>query len=759
MASRIYIGDRDNPMYYFEDTEVESCPFVLTSSLSGEELAIDQFMPVVYEYSYIPIVFRPKNSIGLRTADGATFMARASSIYFDKLPYGTPIWYYNNDNLIGKFYSQRIVRTGKVKFDVLAVSAIGILDGQQHNGNVYSGQRFEDVVQDIVGEQFKFTCNDDVKSIRVSGWLPIGTRRSNLHQLLFAFGVALYKDSNGDIVFKFPDTGTVRSIPNNRIFLGGQVDYRTPATKAEVTEHTFIKSPVDESVTLYDNTEGEFANNVFVSFKEAPIYDLSATDSLTIVESGVNYAVVNGVGVLTGKRYSHTTRVLSAHIDSSDVTEKAVSVTDATLVNVANSENVLKRVLAYYSSAKIVRNEIILEGELAGDQVSFNNPYDEVEQAYISTMDVSTGSFLKASCEMITGYYPSGGGNNYTQSVVLTGIGVWTSPITGKIRVAIIGGGTGGKGGFCGESGDGYETHYSFSDGEGTLYYINKNGSKSSLGGLSRDSEQYFGYSGGKEVGSGGSPGTPGHGGKVLIVSLEVTKGQQFAYSCGVGGSGGAGQKYTDGIPYNIKPHSFSDPVEGSDGTDSVFGNYSSEYGSVLDTGFLNVITNEVFAQLGIAGTTGNKGFTGGETVNDKGNGVGGNPGTGVDANAYYYNSNPTFKDYECEYLCGGGGDGGSAFGSVAPRGLNGTNYYVYDSSMLHGMGARGATPKKPDKPTTPGQGGHAGHGGGGGGTSGAFKRKLSSKFMGVTNTMAGGLGGDGGDGGDGADGGIVIYY
>ena len=121
MAPRIYIGDRDNPMYYFEDTEVESCPFVLTSSLSGEELAIDQFMPVVYEYSYIPVVFRPKNSVGLRTADGATFRTLASRIYFDKLPYGTPIWYYNGDNLIGKFYSQRIVRTGKAKFDVLAV--------------------------------------------------------------------------------------------------------------------------------------------------------------------------------------------------------------------------------------------------------------------------------------------------------------------------------------------------------------------------------------------------------------------------------------------------------------------------------------------------------------------------------------------------------------------------------------------------------------------------------------------------------------
>ena len=100
-----------------------------------------------------------------------------------------------------------------------------------------------------------------------------------------------------------------------------------------------------------------------------------------------------------------------------------------------------------------MRNEVILENELVGDQVSFNNPYDEVEQAYISTMDVLTGSFLKASCEMITGYYPSGGGNNYTEVEVLTGSGVWTAPKSGKIRVAVIQGGQGGHGGNDGTDG------------------------------------------------------------------------------------------------------------------------------------------------------------------------------------------------------------------------------------------------------------------------------------------------------------------
>lgn len=764
MAERILIGaDPANPIYVFENPEITRCTTVLSSSLSGEELAIDQFMPVVYSAAYVRVSFRPQGSSGLRTADGQRFTVFPRTEFLDKLPYSTPIWYYSDGVLIGKFYSQRIIRSGKTFFDVLAVSAVGVLDGQQHYGGIYSGHTFEQVAEEIIAGQFPFSCADDVKNIRVSGWLPIATRRKNLHQLLFANGVALYKDAAGEIVFRFPDTGTVKSIPDSRVFYGGQVDYQTPATRADVTEHTFVTSPTDEEVLLFDNTDGETAASAFVAFAGAPVYELATTGTLAIEESGVNYAIVSGTGTLTGRRYSHTTHILSAKTPDADAKEKVVSVTDATLVNVANSENVLQRVLSYYSAARVIRSDIVLQDEAAGDQISFHNPYGDAEQAFVSTMDIRSGSFLRASCELIAGYYPAGGGNNYTQSEVLTGSGEWESPITGKIRAAIIGGGQGGSGGYCGEAGDGYITYYSFDDGKGALYYINKNGNESRVIDLSRDGDGRFGYNGGKSVGVGGGAGSPGRGGKVLVVSMNVVKGQKIAFDCGVGGKGGAGQKYTDGVPYNVKAHTFAAPTVGLEGSDTVFGAWSSADGFVQDAGFVNVITNEHLAQTGANGTRGNSGYLGAATVSDKGSGVGGQPGTGVDANANYYNSNSSFKDYECEYVCGGGGDGGSAYGAAAPRGLDGTAYFVASgamgNTMLHGMGARGATPAKPQKPALPGQGGAAGHGGGGGGTAGAFKRKLNSRYAAVVNSMAGGLGGDGGSGGDGADGGIVIYY
>lgn len=763
MAEKILIGTNPaNPLYTFENPEIVSCTTVLSSALSGDQLAIDQFMPVVYSASYIRVGFRPNGSSGLRTADGKKYMVYPGTGFLDKLPYSTPLWYYSNDVLVSKFYSQRIVRTGKTSFGILAVSAIGVLDGQKHYGGVYTGEPFEEIVGEILAGQFPFACADDVKNIRVFGWLPIGTRRENLHQLLFAYGVALYKDSNGDLLFHFPDTGTVKNIPDSRIFCGGTVDYQIPATRADVTEHTFVKSPADEIVTLFDNTDSEIATHAFVSFWDAPIYDLQVSGTLEVEESGVNYAIVSGSGVLTGKKYSHTTHVLSASTAASGVKEKTISVTDATLVNVANSENVLRRVLSYYSAARVIRSDIVLADEMAGDQVSFNNPYGEAEQAFISSMDIVSSSFLRASCELVAGYYPSGGGNNYTHSEVLTGSGEWEAPVTGKIRVAIIGGGTGGAGGYCGESGDGYLTYYDF-DSHGTLYYIDKNGNETSQGAIYKDSNEMLGHQGGRSAGVGGVPGVPGRGGKVLVLSLDVTKGQRFSFACGVGGKGGAGQKYTDAAPYNVKPHTYSAPTVGADGTDSTFGQWSSANGFVQDAGYLNIITNELMAHTGAQGTTGSVGFLGGATVSDKGGNVGGQPGNGLDANANYSESDPNFKDVECAYSCGGGGDGGGAFGAAPPRGLNGTDSFVYranlGNSACHGMGARGATPAKPNKPKAPGEGGQAGHGGGGGGTAGAFRRALKSIYAAVLNTMPGGLGGNGGDGGDGADGGIVIYY
>lgn len=699
---KIYIGSVENPIFFFDGLHIETCSIVLTSSMSGEELAIDQFMPVVYEAGYIPVNFIPKGSDGLTTADGMIFQVYPSTMFLDKLPYGTPIWYYSGETLIGKFYSQRITRTGKSKFDVLAVSAVGVLDGLTHNGGIYTGQTFQTIVSDIIGNTVPFSCTSDVASIPVFGWLPKASKRSNLHQLLFACGVAAAKGAGGDIVFQFPDTTEVKSIPDNRIFIGGSIDYSTPASRADITEHTFMKLPSDESVTLFDNTDGSgVADHTTVDFRDAPIYDISA-DGLTVHESGVNYAVVSGTGVLTGRKYTHTTKIISITDANSDGKEKSVSVTDATLVSVANSEYVAHRVLSFYASAKTVSADIIVSGEKPGDQVTFTNPFDETETAFLSSMDMTASAIMRAACKLITNYTPKWFGNIYSHVIVLTGSGVWNKPEGAgrQGRAVLISGGSGGSSGGNGENGV---------------------SSWTTLG----------------NPGKGGVAGQAGLGGKILSVTIDLENVSGFSYACGAGGLGGVANG-TASVP-------------GTAGGATIFGDYSSDDGAYSVSGCVNLFTGVIYGIPGMTGITGGDGcskYSDGQEV------------VGFDGTVYFPGQR---GQYESEsgsgYSCwgDGGNGGGAAVGSNGGDGGNGNA----SSNQGHGYGTGGGGGKGADAAngvdgTTYGCGGSGGHGGGGGGVGGEAYCSNGKNYYNYGN---GGNGGAGGNGGKGSDGCILIYY
>lgn len=71
-----------------------------------------------------------------------------------KLPYSTPLWWYNDNKLVGKFFYQKAIRQAKNIWELNGVSKIGILDKQTHYGGVYSGQEGEDflsVANEILG--------------------------------------------------------------------------------------------------------------------------------------------------------------------------------------------------------------------------------------------------------------------------------------------------------------------------------------------------------------------------------------------------------------------------------------------------------------------------------------------------------------------------------------------------------------------------------------------------------------------------------
>lgn len=700
MAKSVIVGSLASPIYVWNDAQLTAVTTVLANDLVGDELSIDQMLPDIYSSIYIQgMLYAPTGATGYMTTDNKLYSVR-TVMYPDRIPYGTPVYYYQDGSLVGKFYVKAVKRTSKVTFEMTAVSAVGLMDTQMHMGGVYNGQQFIQVVDDILGNSYAYTCDADVASIAVFGWLPLSTKRENLHQLLFACGVMLRKNNSGDLHFCFVDTNTVHDIAASRVFRGGTVERTTPATSVELTEHTFQQSMGDVPYTLFDNTDGSgIANHQFVSFQQAPCYNLEATGELVIESSGVNYAIVSGTGILTGFAYTHITKVMSQETEVDTEETNVVTVTDATLVNVLNSRNVLRRLVARYSSARTIEQDFILEQERTGDRVSVVNVFEEEDDGYIAAMTINTRSFPRASATIIADYIPQRGGNNYSQVMRITESGEYTLPITedGEALFVLISGGYGGNLGEAGERGN---------DGHG---WTN-------------------GYGGDGVGGEGGQGGTGGLGGKVFSAVRSVTVGQRIS---AVIGQGGAGATIS---------------AAAQEGGATTVLDLTSADGVTPEFGYQDVFTGEVFAFSGEAGIEGGNGSSSiNQTINST-------PGRDVEYKGVIYkpgNNGANYTNTNSGAVSGGGLGGGAAAGANGGNGADAG----HDYDGQGGNGGRGATPVKADNATVYGSGGNGGHGGGGGGGGGGVQGTIFEDYG------YGGAGGNGGEGGDGAQGILLIYY
>ena len=716
MGNRIAIGSRT-----YQDNEILSGNCYIADSLVGDELSIDTLTV---------------------TLDGKTVEPLTG------VSYGEPVFYYHDDQLIGKFYFESVKRTGKYTYSVSCVSGIGLLAKKPHYGGIYTGQPARELLADIIGSTATYTVSAEAGAVPVYGWLPVATCRDNLRQVLFAIGASIKKGTAGALDIVFLTVTTPTEISDDRLGTGGNIEYPTPVTGVVAVEHGYIATQAVETTTLYDDVvrgaaitspKGATLNGALVTFSE-PVHSLTATGG-SILESGVNYAVLaSGSHVtLAGKKYVHTTREVFAAVDDAAGAENVARIESATLVSLANSANVAEREASYYSKAKLIDVDMVMGTERPGDAVELSDPFDDRAVGLMTSQDINISRLLLARAKITTGYAPDGGGNTFKHSVVLTGSGTWTVPAgVTRIRAVPIGAGQGGSSGSKGESGkSGTKRTQRHPDGQWTINYL------------------IYPYGSG---GAGGKAGEPGEAGKVLEADIDVTPGQRFSYASGRAGTGGT---CTD-----------TGPGQGAAGTATTFGSYSSANGSVYGYGYKDLFSDNIYAVPGAGGISGGDGggvdpndefspIKGPDVVDQDGKvWVSGDPGEDL-ADDYNKTGN-----YSTRANSLGGAGGGAAVGAAGPNGQSGSarasSSYVGATS---GAGGAGAKPVDRAAKTVYGAGGDAGHGGGGGGGSGAAQTRLrwyNTVTPGVTESIAAGppgVGGLGGKGGAGGAGCIIIYY
>ena len=707
----------------YTDQEISSATGFRKRTIVGDELAYDTFEVEVWNYD--------------------------SGKNMDSFTYGAPVIWNHRGKLVLTQFLESIRRTGKHKYLLSCVSGIGLLTKSRHYGGLYENALFSDVLAEIVGGAFPYTVDTQVAGIKVYGVLPVDNRRNNLKMLLTATGVVIQTNADGSIRFSAPDMTSPLNIKDGDIYIGGSVDHPTPYQAVKITEHAFAKTPNDILTTLLDGEavgesiitpNGVTVTGSLITFDD-PMHDLSITGT-TILESGVNYAVLapSSACTLTGYKYSHTTRIVTAGtLEASEQATKRL--VDNTLVSLFNADAVAQRWLEYYSSQKAVSVSVVWKGEQPAGAVAFSDPYDELAVGLIESQDVRLSAKLAADTTVQVGKIPELSGNTYNHVLVVTQSGPVTIPAEakGKVRLVMISGGSGGSSGYAGKANSGNTTNKQFETGSGIQKY------------------KTFVPPGASE---GGRAGDPGAGARILRVTLSNVIGGQTILNVIIG-AGGAGGLFADG-----------ENSPGQSGGDTVVDSYSTAGAQETSTGYYDPIDGVLYGAPGGAGIPGGAG--GGYSGNTEADVI---PAESVSGFGQTFPGGNSFgRSHKAEDTGGsstyggvvarayGGYGGGAAYGAAGEDGSTNASAAVASNGgwATGAEGGKGATASPPPVPLTPGTGGYGGNGGGGAGACGYaimtndYKTSPAPYFDVSGNTMTPG---NGSDGGAGADGVLLIYY
>lgn len=291
---------------------------------------------------------------------------------------------YFDGKLLGNFYLKNGAKKSEVDYYMDTHDALGILDGNEFAGGIYTGQTMRTVINEIFeGEDFKYLLDTSFDRVQLYGYIPYTSKRNALVQIAFACG-AVVDTSNYDGVIIYPkqevQTG---KFTDSETFDGITLDHTDVVTGVRLSSHSY--HPTEDVEELYKDV---LNGTVEVIFSEAH-HSLSITGG-TIKTAKNNYAVISGTGsevILSGKKYSHFTTTSIRENPNILFNKNIKEVQDATLVHSGNVQNVLNRVYEYYQRAENVAGTVLMNDKVLGQIVGIDTGYDGVKTGTIERIN------------------------------------------------------------------------------------------------------------------------------------------------------------------------------------------------------------------------------------------------------------------------------------------------------------------------------------------------------------------------------------
>lgn len=182
------------------------------------------------------------------------------------------IWLYFDELLMGKFFLSDGKQSSRWDYQFQTQDAIGLLDGFQYYGGLYDHVPIDNFLQGLFsGTGIEYFLDDAYKDAKITGYLPIGTRRQALQQVAFALG-AVVNTANNEVLQIYPKQEEISSnFMASDIFTGLSVDHSEIITGVRLYTHRYTKS--DESSEIYSDSLNGTAT---IEFSE-PYHSLTIT--------------------------------------------------------------------------------------------------------------------------------------------------------------------------------------------------------------------------------------------------------------------------------------------------------------------------------------------------------------------------------------------------------------------------------------------------------------------------------------------------
>lgn len=286
------------------------------------------------------------------------------------------------------------------------VDVVGLLDKYTfYEGQIYNNVRAEVILNAIFATAGikKYTIDEEVGNILLSGYLAIQTCRKALQQVCFACG-AVADDSRSDKIKVYkPDRYVKSTVGTDRKFNGN--------TKVSLEKYISGVNIEMKNYALEEKTSDIYkktlpTGDTKITFS-SPYLPSSITASAgTLKEVKTNYLIINmtaaGQCQITGIKYANTTFSYEKSVDKIEAgeTENIKKYSGCTIYNADILPNIADYLLGYHALRKKVEMKYLVDLEQVGNWANINSIGGKTSTTLIEsqTLDLTGGFIATATC-------------------------------------------------------------------------------------------------------------------------------------------------------------------------------------------------------------------------------------------------------------------------------------------------------------------------------------------------------------------------